>query len=276
MILTEAQKRQAEALFKSVQTRLLAAFEAIDGDTKAERKPWEKINTAPDGTTSPGGGGTMGVLRGAVVEKAGANISVVYGERYPAIEGEHKDKPFYAAGVSTICHMMNPHAPIAHMNVRLLEVGETFWVGGGADLTPFKRYDEDTHDFHAALKAACAGRPTGEYEKYKKWCDEYFYIPHRKDMRGVGGIFFDYLKGDVPGLLAFLIAVTDAYVDVYPRILKRRKDMPYTPEEKDAQLYWRARYAEFNLVYDRGTKFGLMTGGNIEAIFVSMPPVVKW
>jgi coproporphyrinogen III oxidase len=271
MTLTEADRQRAVHLFRSVQTRLAQAFEDIDGEAKVQRKSWERVPG-----DAKAGGGTIGVIRGQVVEKAGANVSVVTGDRYPAIEGEHKDKPYFAAGISTITHMMNPHAPIAHMNVRLLEVGDTFWVGGGADLTPFQTYAEDTEAFHDALRQACAARGPGTYEQYKKWCDEYFYIPHRKEARGVGGIFFDYLKGEPAELLAFLDAVSSAYVRVYPAILKRRKDTPYTPELKEAQLYWRARYAEFNLVYDRGTKFGLMTGGNIEAIFVSMPPVVKW
>jgi coproporphyrinogen III oxidase len=268
MILSESQRQAAVDHFRTVQRQLLAVFESLDGGAKAELKPWEK---------GPGeGGGTMGVLRGTVVEKAGANVSAVRGDKYPAIEGEHAGKPFFAAGVSTICHMMNPHAPIAHMNVRLIELGDTFWVGGGADLTPFIKYEEDTRAFHDAMRQACAGRPAGEYERFKAWCDEYFYIKHRDSIRGVGGIFFDYLKGDFDELLRFHKAVTDAYVRVYSDILRKRKDTPYTAEEKEGQLYWRGRYAEFNLVYDRGTRFGLMTGGNTEAIFVSLPPVVKW
>ena len=273
MALTSQQKDRAVALFQSVQARLAEAFETLDGSARVQFKRWEKP-TRQDGSAA--GGGTMGVIRGAVVEKAGANVSAVAGDRYPALEGEHKDKPYFAAGVSTITHMYNPHAPIAHMNVRLLEVGDTFWVGGGADLTPFIKYDEDTRAFHAALQAACVPRGEDVYEKYRVWCDEYFYIPHRQSTRGVGGIFFDYLKGDFDELLDFLDAVSGAFVRVYPEILRRRKDLAFTPEEKDAQLYWRGRYAEFNLAYDRGTKFGLMSGGNIEAIFVSMPPVVKW
>ncbi len=273
MKLRDHEKDQALALFRSVQARLARAFEEIDGKAKVEFKSWDRPAN-PSGTS--GGGGTMGVIRGEVVEKAGANVSRVIGDRYPAIEGQHKDKPFFAAGVSTITHMYNPHAPIAHMNVRLLEVGDTFWVGGGADLTPFKQYREDTEDFHLALKNACAGRGAGVYEKYKAWCDEYFYIPHRQSIRGVGGIFFDYLEGEFSELLSFLEAVSSAYVTVYPEILKRRAHLPFTEEDKEGQLRWRARYAEFNLVYDRGTKFGLLSGGNTEAIFVSMPPVVKW
>jgi len=272
-VLSDAQKQAALTLFRAVQSRLVQAFEGLDQGAKAQFKTWEKSANA---SRRPAGGGTMAVLRGAVVEKAGANVSAVTGDSYPALEGEHKDKPFFAAGVSTICHMYNPHAPIAHMNVRVLEVGDKFWVGGGADLTPFVRYAEDTAAFHLALQRACDPRGPGTYEKYKKWCDEYFYIPHRQQARGVGGIFFDYLTGDFDDLLRFLDAVSSAYVEVYPAILAQRKDAPFTPEEKDAQLYWRGRYAEFNLVYDRGTKFGLMSGGNTEAILVSMPPVVKW
>jgi coproporphyrinogen III oxidase len=255
-------------LFDSVQTRLLKAFETIDGSALSSKKTWHRVGDQ--------GGGTMGVIRGQVVEKAGCNVSSVFGPEYPAIEGEYKGKPFRASGVSTITHMFNPHAPIAHMNVRLLEVGDTFWVGGGADLTPFKKYDDDTRDFHAAMKSACQIWGDETYEKYKAWCDEYFYIPHHQSIRGVGGIFFDYLKGDSEKLFDFLKLVTDAYIDVYPKILVRRKDMPFNESDKDGQLHWRGRYAEFNLAYDRGTRFGLMTGGNTEAIFVSLPPVVKW
>ena len=266
--LTDLQKSQFMDLLWSVQRTLLAAFEDVDGSAKAVKTSWERGQGL--------GGGTMGVLRGQVVEKAGCNVSAVSGTEYPAIEGEHKGKPFWAAGVSTITHMYSPMAPIAHMNVRCLEVGDTFWVGGGADLTPFKVFDEDTRAFHGALEAACQGETHGTYERYKAWCDEYFYIPHRKSVRGVGGIFFDYLKGDFGSLLHFLDKVTKAYCSVYPEILKRRVSEPFSADDKEAQLYWRGRYAEFNLAWDRGTRFGLMTGGHTEAIFVSLPPVVKW
>lgn len=267
-VLSDSQKAKFVDLLGSVQNRLLRSFEDIDGASKSIRTSWERGAGL--------GGGTMGVIRGQVVEKAGCNVSVVSGPEYPAIEGEHKGKPFWAAGVSTITHMYNPMAPIAHMNVRCLDVGDTFWVGGGADLTPFKEFVDDTKDFHAALEAACTGEKHGTYKKYKAWCDEYFYIPHRKSIRGVGGIFFDYLKGDFDELVHFLAKVTDAYCAVYPQILVRRKGLPFSEAEKESQLYWRGRYAEFNLAWDRGTRFGLMTGGNTEAIFVSLPPVVKW
>lgn len=266
--LTQEQKNRFVTFLTSVQDRLLAAFEAIEGKGASVRKSWDR---------GPGlGGGTMGVFRGEIVEKAGCNVSAVSGPEYPAIEGEYKGKPFWAGGVSTITHMYNPYAPIAHMNVRCLEVGDTFWVGGGADLTPFKVFDEDTREFHQALAQACEMRGPDCYEKYKAWCDEYFFIPHRQSPRGVGGIFFDYLKGDFDELVEFLKRVTDAYIESYPKILERRKGAVFNDEEKDGQLYWRGRYAEFNLAWDRGTRFGLMTGGNTEAIFVSLPPVVKW
>ena len=273
MKLTEREKQEAIELFRSVQQRLWAVFEEIDGTSRVEPSSWDRpVN--PSG--QPGGGGTMGVIRGPIVEKAGANVSVVHGDQYPAIEGDLKGKPFFVAGVSTITHMYNPHAPIAHMNVRLFEVGDRFWIGGGADLTPMIRYDEDSALFHAAMREACAGRPDGEYERFKAWCDEYFYIPHRQEVRGIGGIFFDYIEGDFATLLNFLDAVSAAYIKSYATILRRRKDTPFSDAEKERQLKWRGRYAEFNLVYDRGTQFGLLTDGNVEAILVSLPPVVKW
>jgi len=273
MALRAEQRECVLTYFIELQERLLEAFLQVNGGGQIQGREWVR---------GEGGGGTMGVLRGEVVEKAAANRSAVHGTDYPGgldLKGELKGKPFSAAGVSTICHMRNPFAPIGHMNVRLLEVGDTFWFGGGADLTPCFPFEEDTKEFHLALRAACDSHPCQgmvSYDKFSKWCDEYFYIPHRKSVRGVGGIFFDYLQGDFDALFAFLRCIGDTYAEVYPRILMRRKDHPFTPEEKEQQLYWRGRYAEYNLIYDRGTKFGLMTGGNTEAIFVSLPPVVKW
>ena len=265
--ITEAQKAHAISFFKEVQERLLRSFENVDGAALADRKPW---------TRPQGGGGIIGVIRGSIVEKAGANFSAVSGDSYPALGEKFKGKPFFASGVSTITHMMNPYAPIGHMNVRLICVGDSFWLGGGADLTPYIPFKEDTDQFHSALRDACKLQGSDAYQKYSKWCDEYFYIPHRQSIRGVGGIFFDHLEGEFDLLFPFLEATALAYAHVFPEILKRRKDTRYTAEEKDGQLYWRGRYAEFNLAYDRGTKFGLMTNGNTEAIFVSLPPVVKW
>ena len=268
MRLTDSQRQQAVDLFQRTQDRLGKGFEAVDGLAKFIKTSWQK----PE---DPNSGGVMGVIRGGVVEKAGANFSAVHGV-YPNLEKEHAGKSFFASGVSTITHMMNPCAPIGHMNVRIIDVGDDFWVGGGADLTPFIQFPEDTTNFHDSLRKACKDYAPDAYDKYSKWCDEYFYIPHRKSVRGVGGIFFDYLKGDFDSLYPFLESVADAYVTTFIDILHRRHATDYTPEQKEQQLYWRGRYAEFNLVYDRGTKFGLQTGGNIDAIFVSLPPVVKW
>jgi coproporphyrinogen III oxidase len=267
MKLSANQKESLWSFLSEARDSLAASLERVDGKALTTFKDWQR----PEG-----GGGTMAVLRGSVVEKAGVNISSVSGPEYPALEGEHRGKPFSAAGISTITHMMNPHAPIAHMNVRMLEVGDKFWIGGGADLTPFIDYDEDTADFHAAMETACLAWAPDCYAKFKAWCDEYFYIPHRKSARGVGGIFFDYLEGDFDRCLGFMRAVVTAYIDIYPRILERRKGTTWSDDQKEGQLYWRGRYAEFNLAWDRGTRFGLMTGGNTEAIFVSLPPVVKW
>ncbi|MFK7872607.1 MAG: oxygen-dependent coproporphyrinogen oxidase [Oligoflexales bacterium] len=266
-MLNEEQKQRAEKFFQDLQDRLMARLEEVDGSSKAERKSWERPG---------GGGGRMSVLRGEVVEKAGVNFSSVQGDEYPSIEEQYKGKPFTAMGTSTVTHMMNPYAPIGHMNVRMLQVGDDFWFGGGGDLTPCIEFEEDTKSFHAALKKACDQYRPEAYDEYSKWCKEYFYIKHWKSERGVGGVFFDYVKGDFEEVFAFVQNVANAYVQVFPDILLKRRDTSYTEEEKEKQLRWRGRYAEFNLAYDRGTRFGLMTGGNPEAIFVSLPPVVKW
>lgn len=267
-IWTQQQVEKATAFFQSIQGAMIDSFREIDSSADISRESWDRAD---------GGGGSMACLRGPVVEKAGANFSHVYGSHYPNTESEYAGKKFMATGVSTITHMYNPHAPIGHMNVRLIQVGgEKCWFGGGADLTPFLEYSEDTEEFHAALKSACQEMGQGYYEKFSKWCDEYFYIKHRKEVRGVGGVFFDYLEGDFEHLFPFVQAVANAYVEVFPKIILRRSKEPFTEKQKDEQLFWRGRYAEFNLAYDRGTRFGLLTGGNIKAIFVSLPPVVKW
>ena len=265
--ISEADRNRAIGLFNRTQDLLITAFERVDGAAKVKRTSWDRPG---------GGGGTMGVIRGDVVEKAGANVSIVHGDSFPGGQGAHAGKPFFAAGVSTITHMYNPFAPIGHMNVRLIEVGDTFWVGGGGDLTPFKPFEEDTREFHESLRAACDAFGADTYQKYSKWCDEYFYIKHRQSPRGVGGIFFDHLEGDFSQLFDFIESVAMAFATTFPQILERRKSMPFSDDDKEQQLYWRGRYAEFNLAYDRGTKFGLESGGNNDAIFVSMPPVVKW
>ena len=268
-MLTETQKDRAYQLFREVQATLTSRFEAIDGNARAVPHNWQK---QPPGA----GGGTSLVIRGAVVEKAGINRSRVEGDRYPRLESEHHDKPFFATGVSTICHMRNPHAPIGHMNVRLLEVGDKFWFGGGADLTPFIVYEEDRADFHACLQQVCEQFAQGTYQKFSRWCDEYFFIKHRNSPRGVGGVFFDYLDDDFERIFAFVQNIACSYAEIYPQILRRRKDLAYDEAQRDDQLRWRGRYVEFNLVYDRGTHFGLQSGGDVEAILVSLPPLVRW
>lgn len=239
-------------------------------------KEWHK---AKPGEPSQGGG-VMSVLRGKILEKAAVNISVVAGPKYPALEGEHAGKPFTAAGVSLICHPSNPNAPIAHMNVRILSVGapgeQRTWIGGGADLTPMLKFEDDTSAFHGALRDACESHRLGNYPRYRDWCDEYFFLPHRGETRGVGGIFFDYLTVESSADLDFLERTGKEFARVYGEILARRVKMPFDAVTRERQLHWRGRYAEFNLVYDRGTRFGLLSGGNVEAIFASLPPIVKW
>ena len=266
--LTTTQKQKTHQTFKNFQCSLHAKFCEIDPEAKQHEHTWQKPNNT--------GGGTSLILRGELLEKAGINFSQVYGDQYPRLESEHRGKPYYATGVSTICHPANPHAPIGHMNVRLLEVDDTFWLGGGADLTPFLRYEQDTNEFHHALRSACDKYTDDAYTKFSKWCDDYFFLKHRNSRRGVGGVFFDYLQGEFSQLFAFVVSIAHAYADVYPRILARRVGMTHTDAEREGQLSWRGRYVEFNLLYDRGTQFGLQTGGDVEAILVSLPPLVKW
>lgn len=267
-MLADRQKQQVYHLCCDLQDRLTVLLEEVDGKGQAVSKRWQK--------TDGGGGGESRVIRGDVVEKAGINCSQVWGARYPRLDRDESDKPYYATGLSTICHMTNPHAPIGHMNIRLLEVGDKFWFGGGADLTPCIIYQEDRRDFHDHLRQVCDDHEVGDYQKFSQWCDEYFFIKHRNSPRGVGGIFFDYLEGDFEKLLSFVKEVASAYCDIYPKILRRRQHLMFSDAEREQLLYWRGRYVEFNLVYDRGTHFGLKTGGNIEAILVSLPPTVKW
>jgi len=251
-------------------------FRSIDPEGDWTIKSWNKAQH--EGQSQ--GGGVMSVIRGPVLEKAAVNMSVVWGPSYPSIEREYSGQPYLAAGVSLIAHTYNPEAPIVHMNIRILKVGEgeksVFWMGGGGDLTPMQQYDEDTNAFHASFKNACESHRLGDYPRFKTWCDEYFFIPHRGEMRGVGGVFFDYLNVERSDDLGLLLNIGQSLAHTYGSILKQRVESPFSEELKDKQLHWRARYAEFNLVHDRGTRFGLMSGGNIEAIFASLPPVVKW
>ncbi len=266
----------AGVYYRDLQDRICAAFEGLDTGSKFEETSWQR---APDHRLK--GGGRMRVMRGEVFEKVGVNVSHVWGvlrkESIPQIPGAiESDGRFSACGISLVAHMRNPFTPIVHMNIRCMETSK-LWFGGGADLTPTFPFEEDTKEFHAALKAACDAYRPDAYAEYKAWCDKYFYLPHRKEPRGVGGIFFDELaSGDAAADFKFQQAVGEAFLGVYPRIVARRKDTPFTEEDRDKLLHKRGRYVEFNLVYDRGTKFGFATDANPDAYLMSMPPVVKW
>lgn len=265
-------QERAAAWFGTLRDRLCAEFEAIEaGSCRFEKKDWQR-----DG----GGGGTMALMHGRVFEKVGVNVSTVWGEFSPdfarSIPGADQDPRFWAAGVSLVAHMANPFAPAAHMNTRMI-VTSKGWFGGGADLTPTFPFDEDTAEFHGALQSACDAYRPGCHAEYKEWCDRYFFLPHRGEARGVGGIFYDNLdSGDWEADFAFTRSVGEAFLDVFPRLVRRRMDTPWTAADKQAQKVKRGRYVEFNLLYDRGTLFGLKTGGNVEAILMSMPPEASW
>ena len=218
-------------------------------------------------------------MKGRVFEKVGVNVSTVggrfEGDFAKSIHGAGEDPTFFATGISLVAHMANPHAPAVHMNCRFLRTTKQ-WFGGGADLNPPLPRDEDTADFHARLRQACDAHGADYYKRFKAWADEYFYIPHRGVHRGVGGIFYDHLEGHFDADFAFTRAVGEAFLDIYPQLIRRRMAEPFTAADRHAQLVWRGRYAEFNLVYDRGTLFGLKTGGNIDAILMSLPPEAIW
>jgi coproporphyrinogen III oxidase len=218
-------------------------------------------------------------MKGKVFEKVGVNVSTVGGAFSPefaaSIHGAAENPNFFATGISLVAHMTNPHVPAIHMNCRFL-VTTKRWFGGGADLNPPLPIAEDTADFHATMERACAASPSGDYPRFKKWADDYFWLPHRKVHRGIGGIFYDHLEGSYEDDFALTRALGEAFLDIYPAIVRRRKDTPFTEAEEQAMLEWRGRYAEFNLVYDRGTTFGLKTGGNVEAILMSLPPRAVW
>jgi len=264
---------------------ICAAFEALEDTVEApndsgapgrfERTSWQRPDASGDG-----GGGEMSVMRGRVFEKVGVNVSTVHGEFGEAfrteIPGAADDPRFWAGGISLVAHMWSPLAPAVHMNTRFI-VTTKEWFGGGADLTPIYPDEQDTADFHSALKAACDAHDPDYHAKFKKWCDEYFYLPHRDEPRGVGGIFYDNLEaGDWEDNFAFTRDVGRAFLEIYPKIVARRMNAPWNAEQREHQLVRRGRYVEFNLLHDRGTKFGLRTGGNTEAILMSMPPEVKW
>ncbi|UYY59882.1 oxygen-dependent coproporphyrinogen oxidase [Sphingomonas sp. S2-65] len=279
MIDLDSQQQRARTWFESLRTSICAAFEAIEAeagsDARFDYTPWDRL----DAQGTPGGGGVRGVMKGRVFEKVGVNVSTVggafEGEFAKSIHGAGEDPSFFATGISLVAHMANPHVPAVHMNTRFLTTTKR-WFGGGADLNPPIPYAEDTEAFHARLQAACDAHDPAYYPRFRQWADDYFYIPHRKTHRGVGGIFYDHLENDWEADFAFTQDVGRAFLDIFPALVRRRMNTPFTDADKARQLEWRGRYAEFNLIYDRGTLFGLKTGGNIDAILMSLPPVATW
>lgn len=271
-------RERAQAFVSRLQDEICAALEAVDGVGRFREDRWERPG---------GGGGRSRVLEeGAVLEKAGVNVSAVWGEVPEVVKPQMPGDGdvFFATGVSLVLHPKNPHAPTTHANFRYLERGSVGWFGGGADLTPYVLYEEDARHFHTVLAAACeAGPPEApgaRYRRFKEWCDRYFWNTHREEARGIGGLFFDHLRpeegGSIDALEAFWRSVGEAFLPAYLPILERRKDMAHDESLRRWQLVRRGRYVEFNLLHDRGTKFGLQTNGRIESILMSLPPLVRW
>ncbi len=279
MLPLDDQQQAARDWFEALRSRICDEFEAIereaDSDAAFTCTPWDR--TDPDG--EPGGGGVRGQMTGQVFEKVGVNVSTVGGKFSPdfaaSVAGAEDDPSFFATGLSLVAHMANPHVPAVHMNTRFITTTKR-WFGGGADLNPAIPYTEDTDAFHARLRAACAAHDPTFYPRFSKWADEYFWLPHRNVSRGAGGIFYDHLEGHFDAFFAFTRDVGEAFLDIFPAIVRKRMDAPFTDADRERLLEFRGRYVEFNLLYDRGTLFGLKTGGNIDAILMSLPPVAKW
>jgi coproporphyrinogen III oxidase len=286
MLVLDEQQQAARDWFESLRDRICQAFEAIEreagSDAAFQYTAWDRSD--PDG--SPGGGGVRGQMNGRVFEKVGVNVSTVGGRFSPefaaSIHGAEDDPSFFATGISLVAHMANPHVPAVHMNTRFLTTTKR-WFGGGADLNPALPYKEDSEAFHARLRAACAAHDPTFYPRFSKWAEDYFFIPHRRVQRGAGGIFYDHLECFAPGKgptfddnFAFTKDVGEAFLDIFPKIVRKRLGTPHSEDDMRKLLEFRGRYVEFNLLYDRGTLFGLKTGGNIDAILMSLPPLAAW